>query len=72
MVADDLAHVATADVGPLHCILYRDASGTHLVALYTRGPGSWSARWRGMLVVDGLTAQTVAKALAWAREVRGG
>ncbi len=66
----DLRHIATADIGPLHCVLYRDAEGVPLLALYHRGPGSWSERWLGMVSVTGLAPWALGKALAWAREVR--
>lgn len=68
MSADDLHHLATADIGPLHCVLYRDAAGHHLVALYARGPGSWSERWLGVVRAEGLALWALGKALAWARE----
>lgn len=69
----DLHHIATADIGPLHCVLYRDAEGRHEVHVYARGEGSWSSRWIGALRVTGATPplDALAKALAWARrEVR--
>lgn len=76
-VVPKLRHLATADIGPLHCVLYRDAEGHRELHLYARGEGPWSERWIGALPVTGapmaapnVTLTAFGRALAWAREVR--